>query len=51
MPQIAHEARRIYMQAGLSHAKPPANLSYMEPAELAAIVDWFRSAGQGGVDG
>jgi uncharacterized membrane protein len=49
--QIAHEARRIYMQAGLSHAMPPANLSYMEPAERAAIVDWFRSAGQGGVDG
>ena len=49
--QIAHEARRIYMQSGLSHAMPPANLSYMEPAERAAIVDWFRSAGQGGVEG
>ena len=49
--QIAHEARRIYMQSGLSHAMPPANLSYMEPAERAAIVEWFRSAGQGGVDG
>ena len=49
--QIAHEARRIYMQSGLSHAMPPANLSYMEPAERAAIVEWFRSAGQGGIDG
>jgi uncharacterized membrane protein len=49
--QIAHEARRIYMQSGLSHAMPPANLSYMEPAERAAIVEWFRSAGQGGVEG
>nr|WP_277602914.1 urate hydroxylase PuuD [Rhodobacter kunshanensis] len=49
--QIAAEARRIYLQAGLSHAMPPANLTYMEPEERAAIIDWFRSAGQGGVDG
>jgi uncharacterized membrane protein len=49
--QIAHEARRIYMQSGQSHAMPPANLSYMEPAERAAIVEWFRSAGQGGIEG
>ncbi|NJM81528.1 MAG: urate hydroxylase PuuD [Tabrizicola sp.] len=40
--QIAHEARRIYLQAGLSHAMPPANLSYMEPEERARIVAWFR---------
>ena len=46
--QIAQEARRIYMQAGLSHAMPPANLSYMEPSERAAIVRWFRSAGSAG---
>ena len=49
--QIAAEARRIYLQAGLSHAMPPANLTYMEPEERAAIIDWFRSAGQGGVEG
>lgn len=49
--QIAHEARRIYMQAGVSHAMPPGNLSYMEPEERAAIVQWFRAAGAGGVDG
>lgn len=46
--QIAQEARRIYMQAGLSNAMPPANLSYMEPAERAAIVRWFQSAGTTG---
>ena len=46
--QIAQEARRIYMQAGLSHAMPPANLSYMEPDERAAIVRWFQSAGSAG---
>ncbi len=49
--QIAHEAKRIYVQAGITHAMPPANLSYMEPAERAAIIHWFRSAGQGGVEG
>jgi uncharacterized membrane protein len=49
--QIAHEARRIYLQAGITHAMPPANLSYMEPAERAAIVDWIRGAQTGGVEG
>lgn len=49
--QIAHEAKRIYVQAGITHAMPPANLSYMEPAEREAIILWFRSAGQGGVEG
>ena len=49
--QIAHEARRIYLQAGITHAMPPGNLSYIEPAERAAIVEWFRSAGKGGVEG
>ena len=43
--QIAHEARRIYLQAGITHAMPPGNLSYMEPEERAAIVQWFRGAG------
>jgi len=47
--QIAHEARRIYMQAGITHAMPPANLSYIEADERASIVRWFRNAG--GVEG
>jgi uncharacterized membrane protein len=46
--QIAGAARRIYLQAGVSHAMPPANLSYMEPQERAAIVRWFETAKQGG---
>jgi uncharacterized membrane protein len=41
---IAREARRIYLQAGLSHAMPPGNLSAMEPAERARIVAWYRAA-------
>jgi len=48
---IAREARRIYMQAGITHAMPPANLSYMEPDERAAIVTWFRAAGKDGLEG
>ncbi len=43
--QIAHEAKRIYLQAGVTHAMPPGNLSYMEPQERAKIVEWFRRAG------
>ena len=46
--QIAHQARRIYLQAGVSHAMPPGNLSYMEPEERAQIVRWYRGAGAGG---
>ncbi|SEO12029.1 Uncharacterized membrane protein [Gemmobacter aquatilis] len=48
--QIAAEARRIYVQAGLTHAMPPANLSYIEPEERAAIVTWFESATRSGSD-
>jgi uncharacterized membrane protein len=44
--QIAEHAEQIAMQAGYSHAMPPANLSYMEPEERAVIVEWFR-AGRG----
>lgn len=49
--QIASEARRIYIQSGLTHAMPPANVSFMEPAERAAIVEWFRGAGAAGIEG
>ena len=48
---IAHEARRIYLQAGISHAMPPGNLSFIEPAERAAIVKWYRGAEKAGVEG
>ncbi len=45
--QIAREARRIYVQSGLSHAMPPSNLSFMEPEERAKIVAWYRAATEG----
>ncbi|MEM6309651.1 MAG: urate hydroxylase PuuD [Pseudomonadota bacterium] len=41
--QIAHHAREIYLQSGISHAMPPANLSYMEDAERAQLVAWYQS--------
>ncbi|ULB11398.1 urate hydroxylase PuuD [Cereibacter azotoformans] len=41
--EIAREARRIYLQSGITHAMPPGNLSFMEPEERATIVRWYRS--------
>jgi len=42
--QIASLAREIYLQSGVSHAMPPANLTYMEVDERAIIRTWFESA-------
>ncbi|MCV3270269.1 urate hydroxylase PuuD [Roseobacter sinensis] len=42
--QIARQAQSIYLQSGISHAMPPANLSYMEEDERARIVAWYRAA-------
>ncbi|MEM9433014.1 MAG: urate hydroxylase PuuD [Pseudomonadota bacterium] len=39
---IAVQARQIYLQAGVSHAMPPANLSYIEPEERAILRAWYR---------
>ncbi|NVO21991.1 urate hydroxylase PuuD [Donghicola mangrovi] len=45
--QIVRNARAVYLQAGLSHAMPPANLSYIEDEERAAIVKWYEAATKG----
>ena len=42
--EVAHHARAIHLQSGLSHAMPPGNLSRMEPSERADIVAWYRAA-------
>lgn len=42
--EILHAARLVYIQAGVSHAMPPANITYMEPEERAQIVAWYRAA-------
>ena len=44
--QIAAQARGIYVQAALSHAMPPANVSWMDAAERRAIAQWYQSAAQ-----
>ncbi|MDO5620240.1 MAG: urate hydroxylase PuuD [Paracoccus sp. (in: a-proteobacteria)] len=41
---VAAHAREIYLQAGATEAMPPANLSFMEPAERQAIRRWYQSA-------
>ena len=41
---VASYARKIYIQAGRSHAMPPANVSFMEPEERALIVKWYESS-------
>jgi len=41
--QVAAHARDIYLQSGASHAMPPANVSYMEPEERAAVVAWYQA--------
>ncbi|MCP9481824.1 urate hydroxylase PuuD [Shimia sp. CNT1-13L.2] len=45
--EIAFQAKRIYLHSGLSTAMPPANVSWMEPEERAAIVRWFKAAQRG----
>ncbi|MEX0327643.1 MAG: urate hydroxylase PuuD [Ruegeria sp.] len=42
---IARNAQQIYLQSGVSHAMPPANVTYMEPEDRQAIVRWFQNAG------
>ena len=40
---IAKNAELIYIQAGVTVAMPPANVSYMEEEERAAIRKWYRA--------
>ncbi|MHA3979452.1 urate hydroxylase PuuD [Halovulum sp. GXIMD14794] len=42
--EIARHARQIYLQSGVTHAMPPANLSWMEDSERDLIVHWYRAA-------
>jgi uncharacterized membrane protein len=41
---IAEHAREIYLQAGLSHAMPPGNVSGITEEERRLIVTWFEEA-------
>ena len=42
--QVADLARQIYLQSAVSHAMPPANVTYMEDEERAIIRAWFETA-------
>ncbi len=46
--EIAGQARQIYLQAGVSHAMPPANLTELPQSDRAKIVAWYRSDTVGG---
>jgi uncharacterized membrane protein len=46
--EIAHHAREIFLQAGISHAMPPGNLSNMTQPERDLITAWFRDVRYGG---
>ncbi|RWO47804.1 MAG: cysteine desulfurase [Mesorhizobium sp.] len=43
---VANHAREIYLQAGRSHAMPPANVSQITDKERALLVAWFEGAGR-----
>jgi uncharacterized membrane protein len=41
---IAHNARAIYLQSGISHAMPPANITDIPPEDRATLTAWYRAA-------
>ena len=41
---LARNGRAVFLQAGVTHAMPPANLTYMEDEARAAIRAWYRNA-------
>ena len=40
---ITQHARQIYLQAGVSHAMPPANITMLPNADRAALVAWYQA--------
>ena len=42
--QVSLNARDIYLQAGISQAMPPANVSNITAEERAAIIAWYKAA-------
>ena len=41
---IARNAREIYIQSGVTHAMPPANVTYMTDEDRATVARWYRNA-------
>ncbi|WP_069301307.1 urate hydroxylase PuuD [Neptunicoccus sediminis] len=48
---IARAARQIYLQSGVTHAMPPANITYMPDEDRVKIVKWFRRANENALAG
>ncbi|MEM7644857.1 MAG: urate hydroxylase PuuD, partial [Pseudomonadota bacterium] len=44
---IAHHAKQIYLQAGVSHAMPPAILGRMAAEDQAVLVRWYLDGRDG----
>jgi uncharacterized membrane protein len=42
---VARQAHAIYLQAGVTHAMPPANVTYMDAESRAVIRNWYKNAG------
>ncbi|MEM6307397.1 MAG: cysteine desulfurase, partial [Pseudomonadota bacterium] len=40
----ARQAQQIYLQAGLSHAMPPGNISNLSQADRDVIIAWYTAA-------
>ena len=47
---VAFAAKRIYLQAGVTHAMPPPSASYLEAEDRAVLVAWYRAATAANVD-
>lgn len=43
--RIAAHAREIFLQAGVSHAMPPGNVTEIPPEERAVLARWYRTRG------
>lgn len=41
---LARQAEAVFLHAGLTDAMPPANVTFMEPEDRAAIRRWFKNA-------
>lgn len=41
---IARNAREIYIQSGVTHAMPPANVTNMTDEDRATVARWYRNA-------
>jgi uncharacterized membrane protein len=41
--EIARYATAVYLQAGVSHAMPPGNVTAMPPEDRALITRWYRA--------